>query len=148
MDKDINRSDLHIYQDDKTGNYYYYNGKELVLLGNRTPKIGDTGDSDFQEKENQERAEQIERRIYGLYKVTILIVFKLRTDILSIHDFRRQTLIANGYLRGNTLWSLDLCQIAIPVVDVPGLIAVGIGILCQIVHFVILHLRGSGDTLA
>ena len=61
MDKNINTSDLHIYQDDKTGNYYYYNGKELVLLGNRTPKIGDTGDSDFQEKENQERAERIKQ---------------------------------------------------------------------------------------
>ena len=54
MDKNINASDLHIYQDDRTGNYYYYNGKELVLLGNRTPKIGDRGDADFQEKENHE----------------------------------------------------------------------------------------------
>lgn len=60
MDKDTSK-DLHIYQDEKTGDYYYYNGKELVKLGNRTPKIGDKGDANFQEKENQERAEQIQK---------------------------------------------------------------------------------------
>ena len=51
---------LHIYEDDKTGNFYYWNGSELVLLGNRKPQIGDTGDEDFQKKEAEERAKKVE----------------------------------------------------------------------------------------
>lgn len=46
-----NSPDLVIYQDDKTGKRYYWNGKELVYLNTVTPKIGDHGDKDFQTRE-------------------------------------------------------------------------------------------------
>ena len=52
---------LHIYQDDTTGNFYYWNGTELVLLGNNKPQIGDAGDEDFQKKESEERAKRIQQ---------------------------------------------------------------------------------------
>lgn len=57
----MDNKDIHIYQDTATGNYYYYNGKELVLLGNRTPKIGDTGDEEYQKREDEERQKRIEQ---------------------------------------------------------------------------------------
>lgn len=52
--------DVHIYMDDSTGKYYYFNGKKLVLLGSK-PQIGDTGSDDFQRKEEEERKKQIEK---------------------------------------------------------------------------------------
>ena len=57
----MDNKDIHIYQDTATGNYYYYNGKELVLLGNRTPKIGDTGDEEYQKREDEERQKRVEQ---------------------------------------------------------------------------------------
>ena len=58
---DINNTDLILYQDDKTGDVYYWNGKELVFLYNRKPQIGDKGDKDWQDKEEAERKEQIKK---------------------------------------------------------------------------------------
>lgn len=60
-DNKIVSPDLVIYQDDKTGKRYYWNGKELVYLNTVTPKIGDQGDKDFQAREEEERKAQIEK---------------------------------------------------------------------------------------
>lgn len=60
MDKYENM-DLVLYQDDRTGDVYYWNGKELIFLYNRKPQIGDTGDQDWQDREEQERQEQIKK---------------------------------------------------------------------------------------
>lgn len=49
--------DVHIYMDDKTGNYYYFDGEKLVLMGSK-PSIGDRGNQEFQDEEEQERQEQ------------------------------------------------------------------------------------------
>lgn len=56
-----NAPDLVIYQDDRTGKRYYWNGRELVHIDTVTPQIGDTGDKDFQEQEEIERQAQIEK---------------------------------------------------------------------------------------
>ena len=47
--------------DDPTGDMYIWNGKELVKIGNSTPQIGDQGDKEFQDKEEEERKAQIEK---------------------------------------------------------------------------------------
>ena len=52
---------VHIYIDDSTGDMYVFNGSELVKIGNTTPQIGDKGDTDFQNKEEEERKAQIEK---------------------------------------------------------------------------------------
>ena len=36
---------VHIYVDDSTGDYYYYDGEKLVLMG-RKPQIGDRGNQE------------------------------------------------------------------------------------------------------
>ena len=51
-------SDLIIYQDDSTGKCYYWNGTELVYLYTNNPNIGDRGDKEFQEREEEERKAQ------------------------------------------------------------------------------------------
>lgn len=56
--EDVN--DVHIYMDDETGNYYYYDGSKLVLMG-RKPQIGDRGSKEFQDKEEEERNKKIEQ---------------------------------------------------------------------------------------
>ena len=51
---------IHIYQDDKTGNKYYFDGKKLVLIGKaKQPTIGDKGDEEEQEEEQKYHDEQI-----------------------------------------------------------------------------------------
>lgn len=52
--------DVHIYMDDSTGKYYYFDGKKLILLGSK-PQIGDRGNSALQDKEEEERQKQIEK---------------------------------------------------------------------------------------
>lgn len=52
--------DVHIYIDDATGNYYYYDGSNLVLMGKK-PQIGDRGNKDFQDKEEEERNKKIDQ---------------------------------------------------------------------------------------
>lgn len=52
--------DVHIYMDDRTGNYYYYDGSKLVLMGTK-PQIGDKGNQELQDKEEEERKQQIEK---------------------------------------------------------------------------------------
>ena len=52
---------LHIYFDDSTGDYYYYNGEEYIKLGNKPLEIGDRGDEDFSRTEDEERQKQIEK---------------------------------------------------------------------------------------
>ena len=47
-------TDIHIYVDDETGDYYYYDGEKLVLMGHK-PQIGDKGTKDFQDEEERER---------------------------------------------------------------------------------------------
>lgn len=49
--------DVHIYMDDKTGNYYYFDGEKLVLMGSK-PSIGDRGNQELQDEEEKERQEQ------------------------------------------------------------------------------------------
>ena len=49
--------DVHIYMDDKTGNYYYFDGEKLVLMGSK-PSIGDKGNQEFQDEEEEERQKQ------------------------------------------------------------------------------------------
>ena len=56
--EDVN--DVHIYMDDITGKYYYFDGKKLVLLGSK-PQIGDKGNKDLQKQEEEERKKQIEK---------------------------------------------------------------------------------------
>lgn len=58
---EANSPDLVIYQDDKTGKRYYWNGKELVYLNTVKPEIGDTGDQSIQDQEQIERDAQIQR---------------------------------------------------------------------------------------
>ena len=53
--------DLIIYQDDTTGKCYYWNGKELVYLYTKMPRVGDEGDKDIQDKEAEERKAQIQK---------------------------------------------------------------------------------------
>lgn len=55
---EANSPDLILYQDDNTGDCYYWNGKELIFLYNRKPQIGDKGEADYQDKEDQEREAQ------------------------------------------------------------------------------------------
>lgn len=51
---------IHIYQDDRTGDKYYFDGKKLVLIGKaKQPTIGDKGDEDEQEEEQKYHDEQI-----------------------------------------------------------------------------------------
>ena len=52
--------DIHIYMDDSTGKYYIFDGKRLVLIGEK-PQIGDKGNEDIQKQEEQERKKQIEK---------------------------------------------------------------------------------------
>ena len=52
--------DVHIYMDDSTGKYYYFDGEKLILLGSK-PQIGDKGNSELQQKEEEEREKQIEQ---------------------------------------------------------------------------------------
>ena len=61
MPKKQQEQDVHIYMDDSTGDLYVFNGTELIKIGNKTPKIGDRGDEEFQSKEEQERQAQIEK---------------------------------------------------------------------------------------
>lgn len=49
--------DLHLYQDDETGNIYYFDGEKLVLYGKK-PEIGDKGNQDIQDQEEREREAQ------------------------------------------------------------------------------------------
>lgn len=53
-------NDVHIYMDDSTGKYYYYNGEKLILLGSK-PQIGDRGNNAIQDREEEERRKQIEK---------------------------------------------------------------------------------------
>lgn len=53
--------DVHIYVDDPTGDMYIFDGTQLVKIGNTTPQIGDKGDEEFQNKEQEERDAQIEK---------------------------------------------------------------------------------------
>ena len=59
--KNMNTKDVHIYMDDPTGDMYIWNGKKLVKIGNSTPQIGDQGDKEFQDREEEERKAQIEK---------------------------------------------------------------------------------------
>lgn len=52
-------SDLHIYMDDLTGDYYYFDGEKLVKLGGK-PQIGSRGNEDIQKAEEEQRKAQIE----------------------------------------------------------------------------------------
>lgn len=47
-------SDVHIYVDEATGDYFYYDGNQLVKLGGK-PKIGDRGNKALQDAEEEER---------------------------------------------------------------------------------------------
>lgn len=53
-------SDVHIYMDDSTGNYYYYDGENLIPLGSK-PQIGGRGNKQIQDLEDQQRQKQIEK---------------------------------------------------------------------------------------
>jgi len=53
--------EVHIYKDDATGDMYIFDGTQLVKIGNSTPQIGDKGDREFQDKEEEERKAQIEK---------------------------------------------------------------------------------------
>lgn len=58
------QSSLHIYMDDATGDYYIYNGKEYVKIGNKPvakPEIGKQGNKEFQDREAEERKQQIQK---------------------------------------------------------------------------------------
>ena len=55
--EDADTSDVHIYVDDSTGDYYYYDGTQLVLMGHR-PQIGDRGSEEIQNREEEERRKQ------------------------------------------------------------------------------------------
>ena len=47
-------NEIHIYQDDVTGDKYYFDGKKLVLIGKAKPiTIDDREDEDEQEKEQK-----------------------------------------------------------------------------------------------
>ena len=54
-------TDIHVYKDDKTDNVYIYDGKKLILIGNVSPQIGDKGDEQALEKEDEERENQIKK---------------------------------------------------------------------------------------
>ena len=53
--------ELVIYQDDSTGKCYYWDGKQLQYAYTRNPQIGEHGDQDIQEREEQERKAQIQK---------------------------------------------------------------------------------------
>ena len=53
--------DIIIYQDDRTGRRYYWNGKELVYLNTYNPRIGERGNSQRIDDEDAEREKQIEK---------------------------------------------------------------------------------------
>ena len=53
-------TDIHIYIDDETGDYYYFDGEKLVLMGHK-PQIGDRGIKGFQDEEEKERKKEIEQ---------------------------------------------------------------------------------------
>lgn len=57
LTEDSQGSDVYIYVDDNTGDYYYYDGTQLVLMG-RKPQIGDRGNRDIQDQEEQEREKE------------------------------------------------------------------------------------------
>ena len=59
--QNTNERDVHIYVDDATGDMYIFDGTQLVKIGNTTPQIGDKGDEEFQNKEQEERDAQIEK---------------------------------------------------------------------------------------
>lgn len=58
-EEDTDTNDIFIYVDTETGNSYYFNGKQLVLFSKK-PQIGDHGNQDIQDVEEEERKKQIE----------------------------------------------------------------------------------------
>lgn len=52
---------IHIYFDDSTGDYYYYNGEEYIKIGNKPLEIGDRGHEDVLKAEEEARKKQIEK---------------------------------------------------------------------------------------
>lgn len=55
---------IHIYQDQDTGNRYYFNGKKLIYLGkSKSNTIGDIGDKDAYEQELERHAQEVAKEL-------------------------------------------------------------------------------------
>lgn len=52
--------DIHIYVDDNTGDYYYFDGEHLIKLGGK-PEVGSKGNKDIQDEEDKKRDAQIQK---------------------------------------------------------------------------------------
>lgn len=59
-DTDTESDDLHIYLDDATGDYYYFDGQSLIKIGNK-PRVGDKGSEEIQRQEEENRRKQVEK---------------------------------------------------------------------------------------
>lgn len=61
LNEAVDYEPLHVYFDDSTGDYYYYNGEEYIKLGHKSLEIGDKGDKNIQQTEKEKRQKQIEK---------------------------------------------------------------------------------------
>lgn len=60
----LEANEVHIYQDDNTGNYYYFDGSKLIYLGkkNQNIEIGSHGNKDLDEFEKEHDAKLAKER--------------------------------------------------------------------------------------
>lgn len=54
--EEASEEDFHIYVDEITGSYYYFDGTSLIKLGDK-PRVGDKGNQDIQNAEEEKRKE-------------------------------------------------------------------------------------------